>query len=90
MVYAVVHHWVSLVGEVREVRRTWGKEVLHHTYFLYEDGGLVASKDPVFLQGAFDTFTGLFDRVGIWKNVRKTVGMICRPCSAVGTQSDTA
>ena len=40
--------------------------------------------------GAFDTLIGLFDRVGIQKNFMKTVGMICHPFRAVGTQSDAA
>ena len=38
--------------------------------------GLVASNDPEWLQGVFDTLTGLFYRVGIQTNVRKTVGML--------------
>ena len=33
----------------------------------------------------FSTLVGLFDRVGLRNNVRKTVGMVCRPCQATGT-----
>ena len=44
--------------------------------------------EPEWLYGAFNTLTGLFERVGIRKNVGKTVNMICRPCRAVGTQSE--
>ena len=29
---------------------------------------------------------GLFDRVGLRKNVRKTVGMVCQPCRAAGVR----
>ena len=35
--------------------------------FFYVDDGLVASTDPEWLQGAFDTLTGLFDRVELCK-----------------------
>ena len=40
------------------------------------EDGLVASTDPEWLQGEFDTLTGLFDRVGIRTNASKTVGML--------------
>ena len=33
---------------------------------------------------------GIFDRVGMKTNVRKTVGMVCHPCRAVGVQADEA
>ena len=36
------------------------------------------------------TLVELFDRVGLWNNGRKTVGMVCRPCQAEGTQSEAA
>ena len=48
--------------------------------FFYADDGVVAPTDPGWLQSAFDFLTGLFDRVGLQTNVRKTVGMVCRPC----------
>ena len=51
---------------------------------------MVASADPVWLQGALDTLTGLFGRVGLHKNVGNTVRMICRPCRTTGTQSEAS
>ena len=42
----------------------------------YADDSLVDSTDPGWLQLAFDKLTGLFDRVGIKKNLRNTVGMV--------------
>ena len=50
----------------------------------YADDGMVASLDPAWLQGAFNALVGLFDRVGLQKNVRKTVGMVCHPYQAAG------
>ena len=49
---------------------------------------MVASLDPQWLQGDFSTLVGLFNRVGLKTNVSKTVGIVCRPCQATGTQSE--
>ena len=43
---------------------------------------MVASSDPAWLQGAFNALVGLFGRVGLRKNVGKTVSMVCYPCQA--------
>ena len=51
---------------------------------------MVASSDPRWLQGAFNTLVGLFDRMGLRTNVRKIVGMICRPCQAAGNLLEAA
>ena len=58
--------------------------------FFYADDGMVASTNPGWLQTAFDTLTGLFDRVGLKTNVQKTVGMVCHPCRAEGVQAEKA
>ena len=50
----------------------------------YADDGMVASSDPVWLQGAFNALVGLFDRVSLQTDVGKTVGMVCHPCQAAG------
>ena len=88
VVDVVVHHWILLVSGDAGGHDRWGREVLHQAPILYADYRLVASTDPVWLQGAFDTLIRLFDRVGLWKNVGKTVGVICRPCYALGTQRE--
>ena len=51
---------------------------------------MVASSDPRWLQGAFNTLVGLFDRVGLRKIFGKTVGMVCHPCQAAGNMSEAA
>ena len=51
---------------------------------------MVASSDPGWIQGAFSTLVGLFDRVGLKTNAGKKVGMFCRPFQAAGTQSEAA
>ena len=47
---------------------------------------MVAYIDLGWLQSALDMLTGIFDWVGILMNVRKTVGMVCRPCRAAGVR----
>ena len=53
------------------------------------DDGLVASTDPEWIQGAFDTLTGLFDRVELCKNIDDMVDMLLRTCRVSGNQSET-
>ena len=57
---------------------------------IYADDGMVAYTNPGWTQYAFDTLTGIFDRVGLKTNVRKTIGMVCQPCRAAGVQADEA
>ena len=90
VVDAVVHHWILLVARGAVGQDGWGREVLHCATFLYDDDSLVASTDPVWLQGAFDTLSGLFNRVGLHTNAGKTVGMLYFPCCTVGIQLEAS
>ena len=51
---------------------------------------MVASSDPAWLQGAFNALLGLFDRVCLQKNLRKTVSMVCHPFQAAGNITQAA
>ena len=90
VVDAVVCHWVTSVIADAEERGELGKEGRHQAALFYTDDGMVASSDPQWLQGAFNTLVGLFDRVGLYKNARKTVGMVFHPCQAAGNLSEAA
>ena len=72
----VVRHWVALMVEGAEERGESGKEGREQAAFFYADDGVVASSNPRWLQGAFNSLVGLFDRVGLRNNFRKTVGML--------------
>ena len=50
--------------------------------FLYTENEMVASTNLEWLHTVFDMLMGLFDQVGLKKNVKKTVGMVCHPCWA--------
>ena len=86
VVDTLVQHWIILVEGDVGGQDGLEREVLHRATFLYADDGVVASTDPVWLQGSFDTLTGLFDRVGIRTNFKKMVRIICLPYRVVGTQ----
>ena len=56
-------------------------EVFNHAVqsmasFLYMYDSLLASTRPEWMQCVFNVLTGLFDRVGLKKNVKNTVGMM--------------
>ena len=89
VVDAVVGHWVTGIIADAEARGGLGKEGRHQVALFYADNGMVALSDPQWIQGAFDTLVVLFDRVGLPKNVEKTVGMVCHPChSAVNLTTE--
>ena len=50
--------------------------MIHCTTFFYMEYSLFAYTDPEWMQGAFETLTWLFERVGLQKNTRMTVGML--------------
>ena len=81
VVDAVVRNWVTVMIAGAEER-----DERHQAALLYLDDGMVALYDPLWLQGAFNTLVGLFDRVGLWNNVGKTVGMVLCPCQAAGNK----
>ena len=56
--------------------------------FFYADDRMLVSTDPGWIQSTFDILTGLFDQVGLRKNVRKTVGMVCKPCWSARLRAD--
>ena len=62
----------------------------HCAAFFYADYGLFEFTDPVCMQEAFNTLTGMFGRLGIKTNFEKTVRIIFRPLRAAGTHSETA
>ena len=82
VVNAVVRHWVNGIVKGADSRGETGREGQHQATLFYADNGMVVSSNPAWLQGAFTSMLGLFDRVVLWKNVGKTVSMVCHPCQA--------
>ena len=90
VVDAVVRHWVTGVIADAEERVRQEKAGRHQPDLFYADNGMVALYYPCWLQGDFNTLVGLFDRVGLRKNVGKTVGMVCHPFQASVNMSEAA
>ena len=67
-----------------------GQEGTHQAALFYVEDGMVASPYTRWIQGAFDNLVRLFDRVGLRKKFRKTVGMVFCPCQAEVNQSEAA
>ena len=88
VVDAVVRHWVTMELDEAEKMGGRGKGGRHQDALLYADDDMVASSNPRWIKWAFTALVSLFERVGLWTNVRKTVRMVCRPCQAAGTQSE--
>ena len=77
VVDTVVRHWVQGVLEELEARGEMGQEGRHQAELFYADDGMVASLDPVWLQGLFNALVGLFDRV------------VNKPCGQTGSNEAT-
>ena len=90
VVDAVVRHWVTGIIADTEARGNLGQEGRHQAVLFYTDDGMVALSEPRWLQGAFNTLVGMFDRVGLRKNIRNTVKMVCHLCQAAGNLSTEA
>ena len=67
----VVRNWVSLVEGCVTEPDGKGRELLHSATFFYTQDGLVASTDPEWLQGVFNTLARLSNRLGVHTNVSK-------------------
>ena len=86
----MVYNWVTIVISGAEEWGESGQEGRHQADVLYVEYGMFSSSDPHWIQGAFNTLVGLFDRVSVQTNVGKTVIMVCRPYQAAGNQSEAA
>ena len=82
VVDVVVRQWVNGIMEEAEARRETGWEGRHQAALFYADDSMVVLLDRAWLQGGFTALVGAFDRVGLLKNVGKTIGKVCYPCQA--------
>ena len=67
-----------------------GEEGRHKNALFYAKNGMVALSDPRWLQVSFSTLVGLFGRVILKTNVRKTFRTVYRPFQEVGAQLEAA
>jgi hypothetical protein len=76
---AVVREWLHQMLGDDAARQGIGDEVAKWMVAFYIDNGLVASRDPVWLQSSFDILVGLFEHIGLFTNAAKTKVMTCTP-----------
>ena len=69
VVDAVFRHWVKVMVEGVDGQGGRRQEGRHQNFLFYADDGMIASSDPVWIQGMFSTLVGIFDRVGLKTNV---------------------
>ena len=86
VVDAVVRHWVTMMVEIVDEWIGHIKESRHQNALFYANDSMVTSLEPIWIQGAFITLVGLFDRVVLNTNVGKTVKIFCHPCQVSGMQ----
>ena len=75
----IIRHWVTVVEAKEEGMEGLGMLIQDLAAYFYADGELFALKKPERLQRVFDFLTGLFDRVSLIANTRKTVSMAFQP-----------
>ena len=66
----------------------FGREIQWLATLFYSDDWLLSFPRLVRLKEALYVLKGMFDRVGIQTNVKKTVGMVCYPCYMTGGHSE--
>jgi hypothetical protein len=64
---------------VTTLREGIGDDAVEWLVAFYIDDGLVASRDPVWLQSSFDILVSLFECIGLYMNAAKTKVMMCVP-----------
>ena len=76
---AVVREWLHQTLGEEVTRNGLGDCVAEILVVFYVDDGLIASRDPVWLQESFDVFIRLFERINLFTNATKTKAMVCVP-----------
>jgi hypothetical protein len=76
---AVVREWLCQTLDKDAARDGIGNQVAEMLVVFYVNNGLIASRDPVWLQESFDILIGLFERIGLFTNALKTKVVVCTP-----------
>ena len=90
IVDAFIRNWVTVVMPTEAGTGGLGLTTIELAAYFYADDGLVESTQQERLQKTFYVLTGFFDRVGLMKNMAKTVGMLCQPYHAPGGMLEEA
>jgi hypothetical protein len=78
-VNVLVREWLHQTLGEEAARDGLGEPVVEILVAFYVNNGLIASRDPVWLQESFNVLIGLFERIGLFTNAAKTKAMVCIP-----------
>jgi len=76
---AVIREWLHQTLGEAAARDGLGDQVAKKLVAFYVDDGLIASRDPAWLQESLDVLIGLFERIGLFTNAAKTKVMVFIP-----------
>jgi hypothetical protein len=76
---AMVREWLHQTLGEEVARDGLGDRVAEILVAFYIGDGLIASRDPVWLQESFDVLIGLFERISLFTNAANTKAMVCIP-----------
>ena len=80
VVDANIHHGVTVMAATEAGTERLGLLIRYLVEYFYTGNGIVALNQMERLQRAFNVLAGLFDRVGLRTNTRKTLRMGFQPC----------
>ena len=90
VVDAIVRHWLALTVDDGSETNGRGVSVRELLVLFYADDGLIASRNPEWLEWALNELSRLFESVGLKTNLEKTKAMNCFPACIAGPISDQA
>ena len=73
-----------MVFDIKKCTKVLGMSIQDLTAYFYSDNGFIYSTQPERLQRSSDDLTGLFDKVILRKNTKKTASIACQPCHKPG------
>ena len=84
VVDTVIRYWVAVVALTEDGTEGIGLSIQDLAAHFYANGGILKYNKSEIPQRAFEVLGGLFDRVGLRKNDRKTVSMAFQTCHMPG------
>ena len=82
VVDAVICHWVTVVTPTEEGTVFLGLMIIYMLSYFCANDSLVESTQQERVHRFFGVLSGLFNRLFLWTNTVKTVGMVCQPFHA--------
>ena len=90
IVDAVVRATLQEIYVPQEAQYSFGWLAGEHTICFYEDDGMIARRDTIWVQAVLTKMVIMFDKVGLQMNLNKTKAVICTPMLIWGKQGSEA